>query len=145
MPRLTLAAFLIGLGPVAPLVAQRLPKPEFTRSPTVLVAPPWIQATTTNRIPTPHLVIEFSAVAGAVEYRVIRSADGGPETDIFQGPIAAFLYPGQDCTPALRVPTRLCIYFDRNVKPAVVYTYWVRTIYPGGVASPPSRSASRTL
>jgi hypothetical protein len=145
MPRLTFAAFLLGLGPVAPLAAQRLPKPEFTRTPTVLVAPTYITVGTKNAITTPHLFIEFSPVANAVEYRVSRSADGGPEADIFQGPIAAFLYPGQDCTPpppAGRLPGHVCVYFDRNVLPSVYYTYRVRTIYSGGVASPPSGPAT---
>ncbi|MFN0179054.1 MAG: hypothetical protein ACKVZ0_09655 [Gemmatimonadales bacterium] len=146
MPRLTFAAFLLGLGPVAPLAAQRLPKPEFTRDPTVLVAPSWISVSHLNTIVTPHLAIEFSPVANAVEYRVSRSVDGGPEADIFQSPVAAFLYQGQDCTHTpygLRLSGHICVYFDRNVKSSVSYTYRVRTIYSGGVASPPSASATR--
>ncbi len=142
MPRPILGTLIAGLSFAAPLVAPRLPKPEFTRTPTVLVAPSYIQVSSTTRITTPHLSVEFSAVANAVEYRVSRSADGGPETDIFQGPIAAFLYPGQDCTPAVRPTGHFCVYFDRNVMPSVSYTYRVRTIYSGGVASPPSGPAT---
>jgi hypothetical protein len=138
-----LVTFVAGLSLATPLAAQRLPKPEFTRTPTVLVAPSYIQVSSTNRFVTPHLSIEWNAVANAVEYRVSRSADGGPETDIFQGPIAAFVYQGfQDCTPAARIPGHLCVYFDRNVMPSVYYTYRVRTIYSGGVASPPSGSST---
>lgn len=142
MPQQMLVTLVAGLSLAAPLAAQRLPKPEFTRTPTVLVAPWYIQVSSTTRIVTPHLSIEFSAVADAVEYRVSRSADGGPETDIFQGPVAAFLYQGQDCTPAARIPGHLCVYFDRNVMPSVYYTYRVRTIYSGGVASPPSGTST---
>ncbi len=145
MPQQILVTLVAGFSLAAPLAAQRLPKTEFTRTPTVLVAPTYITVGTKNAITTPHLFIEFSPVANAVEYRVSRSADGGPEADIFQGPVAAFLYPGQDCTPPPpggRLPGHVCVYFDRNVMPSVTYTYRVRTIYAGGVASPPSGPAT---
>ncbi len=130
--RQMLVMFVAGQALAAPVAAQRPPKPDFNRTPTVLVAPWYVQVSSRNAIVTPHLSIEWSAVADAVEYRVSRSADGGPETDIFQGPVATFLYPGQqDCTPAARLPGHLCVYFDRNVKPSVYYTYRVRTIYSG--------------
>ena len=148
VPRHFVGTLVLGLSFVTPLAAQRLPKPPLTRTPTVLVAPSYVQVSSTNTIVTPHLLVEFSAVADAVEYRVSRSVSGGPETDIFQGPIAAFVYQGptggQDCTPATRIPGHLCIYFDRNVKPSVYYTYRVRTIYGGGVASPPSVPSTGT-
>ncbi len=142
MPRLTLVACLLGLGPVAPLAAQRLPKPEFTRNPTVLLAPSWVAAIRPNIIPSPYLRIEFTSVANAVEYRISRSADGGPETDVFQGAPSALIYLGSYCAPGSPIPGPLCTYFDRSIKPSVIYTYWVRTIYSGGVASPPSGPAT---
>lgn len=142
VPRLTLATLLLGLGSVAPLAAQRLPKPEFTRNPTVLLAPAWVSAYRPNIIPSPYLKIEFNSVANAAEYRISRAADDGPETVIFQGTPSTFVYLGSSCVPGSPIPGQVCSYFDRSIKPSVIYTYWVRTIYNGGVASPPSRPAT---
>jgi len=70
------AMLVVGLSFAAPLAAQRLPKPEFTRTPTVLVAPTYIWVSFNTSIVTPHLLVEFNAVANAVEYRVSRSPAG---------------------------------------------------------------------
>lgn len=133
---------LIGLWGTAPLAAQRLPKPEFNRNPTVLVAPTSVSTYRPSIIPTPYLQIQFAPVPSAVEYRVSRSAEGGPETVIFQSAVSAFVTPGFTCKVGDRIPYNRCTYNDQSVKPLVVYTYWIRTIYSGDVASPPSHPAT---
>lgn len=145
-----LPLLLLGLGLTASVAAQRLPKPEFNRNPTVLLAPAWLSATTPNIIPSSYLRLDFGSVANAVEYRVSRSADGGPEVVIHQGPIRDFVYRGNDCTPGAPIPhppipNEICTYLDwNNITSFVTYTYWVRAVYPYDVVGPPSRPATAT-
>ncbi len=142
VPRRMVGTLVLGLSFAAPLTAQRLAKPECNRNPTVLLAPSWVTATRPNILPTPYLRIEFGSVVNAVEYRISRSADGGPETAIFQGAPSTLVYLRSYGAPGTPIPGEACTSFDRSIRPSVVYTDWVRTIDSGGVISPPSRPAT---
>ena len=95
-----------------------------------------------NIIPSPYLTVLFAPVVNAVEYRISRAAEGEAEVAIFQGPVSAFLYLADMCALGAPIPFQKCTYLDWTIKPNVIYTYWVRTIYSHDVASPPSAPAT---
>jgi hypothetical protein len=132
---------LFALGLASPVRAQRLERPEFSRTPKVLGAPTKLVLDDSHSIPTNYVKAQFPPVAGVTGYRLTRSADGGAEVVVFEGGYGWFaMIPGYGCTSG----TNWCAWSDWKISSSVTYTYWVRAIFPGPVVGPPSPAATIT-
>jgi hypothetical protein len=88
------------------------------------------------------IVLDWPAASGAFEYWVTRVDNkGSPETRIYSGPVANFVFEGKECTATSAPnPLKNCIYEDKSVTKGVLYSYRVWT---GSGPSPVASARSK--
>jgi hypothetical protein len=143
-----LPLFCLFFGMAAPLAAQ-VPPGQRTPLPgryNPSVGPAALRAAIWND-PCCQIFLVFPAVINPEKYRVTRSENGGAETTIAEAAVTSFgnLNFGYTCTALPNIRPTGCIFGDAGARRGVNYTYRVWAIYPGGVVSPPSPSASARL